>query len=432
MRLPFSRDRRAREVAPKFAVADLGGGEAEVVLYGDVMEDEPRDFWTGEPTGEPAISTERFNRELDAIRGARHVTVRLNSCGGDVYSGLAIYSALRSLGARITVRVEGIAASAASVIACAGDEVIVHPGSIYMVHEAAVGLMGYYQLADIDALRKDLEATNKSLLGVYEERTGRDAEELAALMAEETWMVGSEIVDAGFATAIETGAEGEGADDEEPAEGEPEQVEEEPDGSVIVAGVRHDLSAYRNVPTDLAARVAASEAACGPRMAASTTRVPTRDNAGVHSPQPPQAAEEKGAAMTVAELRAQCPELVAEIETAAAEAERARLADIDRIAGDIPADMVAAAKYKEPCTAQELAYRALSARSEEASASRAADAAGRAGFAAALAEDAEESGADMVAAAPNSGTEPEIDETAETRAEVSRMAEVYKQMKGAL
>lgn len=398
------RKARARVVAPKFAVTDLGGGEAEVVLYGDVVEDEPRDFWSGEPTGEQVITAERFNRELDSIRGARHVTVRLNSCGGDVYTGLAIYSSLRALDADVTVRVDGIAASAASVIACAGDEVVVGPGSIYMVHEAAVGLMGYYRAADLDELRKDIDATNRSLVNVYSARTKKSPEECAALMAEETWMVGQEIVDAGFATSMD-------------AEEQPEQVEEEGDGELMVGGVLHDVSAYRNVPANLAARVAAS-----------AREVPVAAAAVTDTQEPPKAAEEKGVEhMTLDELRAQAPELVAAIEAEAVQAERDRIARIDEIAGDVPADLVASAKYVEPCTAQELAYRAMVARKADHEARDEAEDARKAAFAAAVMADAAESGADTVASAPNSGSEMP-DEHAEAQAEVAKMAEVFASM----
>ena len=409
--MPRRKSKRARAVAPVFAVTDLGGGEAELVLYGDVVEDEPRDPWTGEPTGEQAVSTERVNRELDGLRGASHVTVRLNSCGGDYYTGLAIYNVLRSLDANVTVRIEGIAASAASVIACAGDEVMVGAGSILMVHEAAVGLMGYYQSSDLAELMADLDATNKSIAAVYAERTGKTPEECRALMAAETWMVGQEIVDAGFATAM---------DATEPAE----QVEEEGDGELMVAGVLHDLRAYRNVP-DLAAKVAAS--------AIPHKEVPAAPVAVTDMQEPPKAAEEKGVEhMTLDELRAQAPELVAAIEAEAVQAERDRIARIDEIAGDVPADLVASAKYGEPCTAQELAYRAMVARKADHDARAEAEAIERRAFAAAIAADAAESGADEVGADPNGGADGDDEGAEEEQAkkDVEQCAALFNNMKG--
>lgn len=402
------RKTRARLVPPTFAVTDLGGGEAELVLYGEVTEDEPRDPWTGEPTGGQSVSTERINRELDGLRGASHVTVRLNSCGGDYYSGLAIYNVLKALPASVTVRVEGIAASAASVIACAGDEVVVCPGSVYMVHEAAVGLMGYYQQADLDALGKDLEATNRSLASVYALRTGKAEQECRALMAEETWLVGQEIVEAGFATTMDV---------DEPAE----QVEQEGEGELMVAGVLHDLTRFRHVP-DLAARLSAAK-----------RETPAVSAAVSDMEKPPSAApEEKGVEhMTLDELREQHPDLVAEIEAAARKCERDRLAAIDEVADGIPADMVADAKYGEtPRTAQELAFEAMRAKASERRAKAEADASAAASYVAAVTADEAAGGADAVEVAPNGGEAEGMSDVEQAKAEVTAAANIRRQMMG--
>ena len=395
--------KKAREVAPKFAVTDLGGGEAEIVLYGDIVEDERRDWITGEPRGNE-ISAERFNRELEQIRGARHVTVRLNSVGGDAYTGVAIYTALRSLDADVTVRIDGIAASAASAIACAGDQVVVSPCSIFMIHEARVGLFGYYGKTDFEALENDLDATNRSLANIYEAKCRRSRSEVESMMSDETWMVGQEIVDAGFADVME---------------GDGEEVTEPADGDLVIAGIRHDLSAYRNVPEDLAARVAAAD------------KRPSASVAVANRKEPPSAAKQtKGAVdMTLEELRSQHPDLVAQIELAAVESERERLAKIDEIAEGIPADLVASAKYVEPCTAQELAFKAMLASKATAKANAEKDEAGAKAYSAAIASDAAESGASSVACAPNAGVE-EHDDEEEAKAVIGKMAGVFAKMKG--
>ena len=245
----FSRKRRASTVAPRLAVADMGGGEYELTLYGDVMAADERDWLTGERTDAPAVTSEAINRELAELRNASHVTVRVNSCGGDLYAGLAIHDVLRGLPAEVTVRVEGIAASAASVIACAGDRVVVTPGSIFMVHEGALALCGYYTGADVRALAEDMDAGVRAMLGVYSAKTGRSVEDLRPVVEAETWLVGQEIVDAGFADELEEydGADGETEDEVTTDEG----------GETVIAGVAHDLSRFRHVP-DLAARVSAS------------------------------------------------------------------------------------------------------------------------------------------------------------------------------
>lgn len=410
----FSRKRRASTVAPRLAVADMGGGEYELTLYGDVMAADERDWWTGERTDEPAVTSEAINRELAELRNASHVTVRLNSCGGDLYAGLAIHDVLRSLPAAVTVRVEGVAASAASVIACAGDRVVVTPGSIFMVHEGALALCGYYTGADVRALAEDMDAGVRAMLGVYSAKTGRSVEELRPVVEAETWMVGQEIVDAGFADELE---EYDGADGEAP-EGE---VTTDEGGETVIAGVAHDLSRFRHVP-DLAARVSAS--------AHHTAQAPAGTPAVSDMTEPPSAApEERGvASMNATELREQHPDLVAEIEAAARQSERDRLAAIDEVADGLPADLVREAKYGEhPMGAEQLALAALRAQKRVRDAAAEADREAMARFRAAAEQDAEESGTDEVEPSPEGSDE---DEEQQAKREVQQCAALFNEWKG--
>lgn len=404
----FQRKRRASTVAPRLAVADMGGGEYELTLYGEVMEDEPRDWWTGDATGEQATTTARVNAEMAALKDADHVTVRLNSCGGDLYAGLAIYSALKNLDADVTVRVEGIAASAASVIACAGDDVVVGPGSIFMVHEGALALYGYYTSADLGALIEDMDAGVRAMLGVYREKTGRGEDELRQMVEAETWMVGREIVDAGFADTYDADA----------PESDPEAGE---DGETVIAGVAHDLRAFRHVP-DLAARVSAS--------VRHITQAPAGTPAVSDMSEPREAAtEEKGEVfMNISELREQHPDLVAEIEADAAKRERDRLAAIDEVADGLPADLVREAKYGEhPMGAEQMALAALRAQKRGRDAAAEADREAMARFRAAAEEDAKESGTDEVEPSPEGADE---DEEQQAKKEVQQCAALFNEWKG--
>lgn len=409
----FARKRRASAVSPRLAVADMGGGEYELTLYGDVMAADERDWWTGERTDEPAVTSEAINRELAELRNASHVTVRLNSCGGDLYAGLAIHDVLRALPADVTVRVEGIAASAASVIACAGDRVVVTPGSILMVHEGALALCGYYTGADVRALAEDMDAGVRAMLAVYSAKTGRSVEDLRPVVEAETWMVGQEIVDAGFADELE---DYDGADGEDPED----EVTTDEDGETVIAGVAHDLSRFRHVP-DLAARVSASV-----RHTAQTPGAPAPVS---DMTEPPRAAEEEGETfMNISELREQHPDLVAEIEAAARQSERDRLAAIDEVADGLPSDMVREAKYGEhPMGAEQLALAALRAQSAERSARAEADRAAAARYLADAQSDAEESGTDEVGADPTGGEETEEEQA---KKEVQQCAQLRAQMRG--
>lgn len=395
---------KAHEVAPRFAVADMGGGEYELVLYGDVMDEEPRDWWTGEPTGEQATTTELVNREMAALKNASHVTVRLNSCGGDLYAGLAIYSALRALDADVTVRIEGIAASAASVIACAGSEVVVGPGSIFMVHEGSMGLMGWYTRPDIEALLSDMDAGVRAMAGVYAEKTGKPEDEIRQMMADETWLVGEEVVDAGFADTYDAAV--------------PDTEPEEDGDTAVIAGVRHDLAAFQHVP-DLAARIAKAKEGITARAAVPDSVVPQH------------AAEEEGEQiMNLSELREQHPDLVAEIEAAATQRERDRISAIDEVAAGIPADMVADAKYGSPITAEQLAYRAMKAQAAGRKAEADADRKAEAEFLEAVEDDDENSGTEDVGTEPT-GADEEKTEEEQAKASVHAAAAFRAKMKGA-
>ncbi len=410
----FSRKGRASAAAPRLAVADVGGGEYELTLYGDVMAADERDWWTGERTGEPAVTSETVNRELARLREASHVTVRLNSCGGDLYAGLAIHDVLRALPAEVTVRVEGIAASAASVIACAGDRVVVTPGSILMVHEGALALCGYYTGSDVRALSADMDAGVRAMLGVYSAKTGRTVEELRPVVEAETWLVGQEIVDAGFADEL----------DDYSGEGGADEVTTDEGGETVIAGVAHDLSRFRHVP-DLAARVSAS--------VRRVTQAPAATPAVSEMAAPPCAAtEEKGESMNLSELREQHPDLVAEIEAAARQAERDRLAAIDEVAGGLPADLVREAKYGErPMDAEQMALAALRAQVRRRDAATEDDRRAAAQFLADAQSDAEESGTDEVDPEPNGGPgDDEQDEEQQAKREVQQCAELFNEWKG--
>lgn len=389
---------KAKPVTPVFNVANLGGGEAEITLYGEVMEESPKDYWSGESIDGVYISVQEFNEKLDEIKDASHITVHLNSCGGDLFAGLAIHNVLKALPATITVKVEGIAASAASVIACAGDEVVVMPGSIFMVHSAAAFLFGYYNSADLATMCSQIDACNKSIVNVYAAKTGRDIAELSELVEAETWLIGDEIVDAGFADALD--------------ESSTSTTEVDEDGEGIVTnGLRHDVSAFHNLPT---ARIAAAMKAGRHGTDEVTTGVEGDNTAAADahiSAAPPQAAEKEGEDMdyeslTLDNLRAERPDLIREVENAAATAERERIAAIDGIAASVPADMVEDAKYVNPMDAAQLALAAMQR-----------DAQARAAYVADAKEDEDDSGAEDVPAAPEPSEEE--DDEAKAKAEVA-------------
>jgi ATP-dependent protease ClpP protease subunit len=136
--------------------------------------------------------------QLDNIDG--DVTVRINSPGGDVFEGLAIHNLLAEHEGKVTVKVDGYAASIASVIAMAGDEIEMAENAMFMIHNPYTFTVG-----DADEMRKQADVLDKvkdSLVTTYTARTVLPAEQLSALMDAETWWNAAESVENGFADSV--------------------------------------------------------------------------------------------------------------------------------------------------------------------------------------------------------------------------------------
>ena len=351
-------------------IASTGDDSGEILLYGDVLSRQPVDWWTGEPEPGLYITPEGFLEDLEAVKGKSNITIKINSCGGDLYTGIAIHNAIKGLAGHKVVVVEGIAASAASVIACAGDEVQVYPGSMVMIHGVAGLLMDYYTLADLKKLQKDFDASERAIAEIYHAKTGIAVEQLRTMMTRETWMVGQEAIDNGFADTL---LEGDGPDVSVSAD---KQV-------LLVAGIRHNIKGLHNVPSTIRINSIHAAPAAGNKHAAAKNDGPKKED---------------NKTMTLEEMRAQHPDVVAQIEQQAAETartqERARIEAIDSIAASVgDAQLVRDAKYGEnPLTAEQLALQAM----QRQAALGAAHLAG-------MAADNAASGVNDVGAAPNGG-----------------------------
>lgn len=132
------------------------------------------------------------------------VTVRINSYGGDSFEGAAVKNALRAHTGHVTAVVDGVAASAASVIAvCGADRVIMRPGAELMIHDAWTFADG--NAADLTKVAADLERTSQVMAEMYADKAGGDPEQWRDMMRAETWFSAQEAVDAGLADAVEDG-----------------------------------------------------------------------------------------------------------------------------------------------------------------------------------------------------------------------------------
>ncbi|WP_099866059.1 head maturation protease, ClpP-related [Pararhizobium haloflavum] len=152
------------------------------------------DFWTGE-----GVTAKRVSAALRAI-GDQEVFVDINSPGGDYFEGVAIYNALREHPKKVTVRILGLAASAASVIAMAGDEIQIGKAGFIMVHNAWVVAIGNRH--DLNEAAKTMEPFDDAMATVYAERAGVKKSKAAEWMDNETWFNGEQAVAEGLADAF--------------------------------------------------------------------------------------------------------------------------------------------------------------------------------------------------------------------------------------
>ncbi|HOR28372.1 MAG TPA: Clp protease ClpP [Candidatus Sumerlaeota bacterium] len=160
------------------------------------------DFW-----GE-GITAKSVSSAIKAMGDVRRIQVTINSPGGDVFEGLAIYNTLKEAKKPIDVRVLGLAASAASMIAMAGDTITMHEGALMMVHRASGAAYGNAEtMMDLAAT---LEKVDGEMAGIYARRSGMSEETALRMMSEETWLNGAECVECGLATERK-GARNEGA-----------------------------------------------------------------------------------------------------------------------------------------------------------------------------------------------------------------------------
>lgn len=178
--------------APRQPVSPIkaADGEATIYVYDEIA-------WYG-------VDANQLVRDIAAL-DVETIHVRINSPGGDVFGGVAIYNALRRHPANVVCHVDGLAASAASFIALAGDRVLMGTGSFLMIHNAWAVAIG--PASTMRETADTLDKIDDSLVGIYASRTEKEADEIRAMMEAETWMDADEAVEEGFADATEDGNE---------------------------------------------------------------------------------------------------------------------------------------------------------------------------------------------------------------------------------
>lgn len=178
-------------VAPVRAKKSADGKVGELFIYEPIGYD----CWTGS-----GITAKDVQASLEEMKGVKALNIFINCEGGDVFEAKAIYSQLLRFSAKKTVHVDGIAASAATFIAMAGDKIVTSPVGTWMIHEVWSGAMG--NASDMRAVADLLDMETGTIAQTYAKRTKRPVEEMRALMSDETWMNAEQALAGGFTDEI--------------------------------------------------------------------------------------------------------------------------------------------------------------------------------------------------------------------------------------
>lgn len=165
---------------------------AEIVLYGYIGDN---------PWDDSAVSAKQFSDELKKLpENTKNIILRINSGGGSVFDGVTIYERLKAHKAKKTVYIDGIAASIASVIALAGDEIIIGEGGMFMIHRPMSGSFG--NNSEHERTIAILDKIEEQMISIYARKTGISRSEISKMLSDETWMTASEALDMGFVTSL--------------------------------------------------------------------------------------------------------------------------------------------------------------------------------------------------------------------------------------
>ncbi|WP_024615836.1 head maturation protease, ClpP-related [Clostridium sp. Ade.TY] len=161
--------------------------KAELYFYGDIVSDSWSSYWFDEDKCPQDVSD--FLKDLD---NSKDIDIYINSGGGSVFAGIAIYSMLKRHNGKKTVHIDGLAASIASVIALAGDEVIIPKYANFMIHNPLCMLWNSYNANDLRKIANTLDSCKESILNIYMEnvKSNIEKDEISKLMDEESWFTG--------------------------------------------------------------------------------------------------------------------------------------------------------------------------------------------------------------------------------------------------
>ncbi len=199
-----------------------GDGSADLLLYGPIGNG----GWS-----EDEVSPKQFKEDLDALGDIQTLNLYINSAGGDVFAAQAIYSMLKRYKAKVITYIDGLAASAASLVAMAGERVIMPINAMLMIHDPWAVTIG--NSGDHRKMADELDQIRRSMVAVYAAKTGLAEKKIIELLEAETWFTAEEAVEQGFADEVQ----------------ESKQIAASLDGKrLTLNGVEFDVGQFKNLP----------------------------------------------------------------------------------------------------------------------------------------------------------------------------------------
>lgn len=175
-------------------VKNYVNAESEILLYGPIASEHS---WFGDE-----VTAKDFADDLESL-GNAPVTVRINSGGGDVFAAHAIHNLLINYKGPVTVAIDGLCASAATIVAMAGNKITMPTNALFMIHNPMIAMGDYYQAAELTQMAAALDKIKDSIIASYRKRCKASVEELQAMMDAETWLGAEECLAQGFIDEIE-------------------------------------------------------------------------------------------------------------------------------------------------------------------------------------------------------------------------------------
>ena len=334
-----------------YAMQTKSNGEVEITMYGEIVSERPRNWWTDEPIEGDYIIQKEFLEDFESTlsSGAKKIKLRMNSLGGDAGVSILIHNRIREAvqnGVEVSCVVDGVAMSGGSLIMSGCNPVIVNPSSLIMIHKCWSFIFGGYNADELRNMAKTNDAWDKSQISIYSRKTGMSETVISHMMSETTYMTGEEAVKKGFADVL--------------SEEKTVSIAASANGTCLFVNGRQVRLPYGiKAPADISV-VTASE----------------NEDVIENTPETDTGSKKGGSLMAnnLEELRKENPALAKQVESEvkaavsadnteaakkAAENERKRISEIDEIAHLFDPELVREAKYGEnPCTAQELAFKA--------------------------------------------------------------------------